>query len=256
VTAVHAWQPGLGELTSGLDRAARRELRDLRRWCKVANESGVDVRTVVTQGDPDDVLAEAARSGGDADPPLLVVGHAAHGSGLPRDQDHLADHLARRLGSALAVVPSPGAGRTLRRIVLGLDGSEGAHAAAMWSAAVGKAIGVDIVAVTIFEPIVEWVPRTDSNSMWSKVRRELEGPWTEPLRRAGVGFTTDVIEGTNVDAALTHVARERHADAIVIGSGDDVGHRLHPGTHLVDHCHLPVVLVAAGAAHLGHAAVR
>jgi nucleotide-binding universal stress UspA family protein len=243
LTAVHAWQPGLGELSSGHDRATRREMRDLRRWCKLTKDSGVDVRTVVTEGQPDDVLSEAARSSGHADRRLLVVGRASHGSGLAHDQDHLADHLARRLRTPLAVVPSPGAGRTLRRIVLGLDGSAGADAAATWSAAVAKAIGADIAAVTIFEPIVEWVPRTDRSSMWSKVRRELEGPWTESLRRHGLRFTADVLEGTNVAASLTQVARDRHADAIVIGLGHDVGHRLHPGTHLVDHCHLPVVLV-------------
>ncbi len=256
LTAVHAWQPGLGELSSGHDRAARREMRDLRRWSKLTKDSGVDVRTVVTEGQPEDVFAEVARFSGPADPRLLVVGRASHGSGLAHDQDHLADHLARRLRTPLAVVPSPGAGRTLRRIVLGLDGSAGADAAAAWCAGVAKAIGADVAAVTIFEPIVEWVPRTDRSSMWSKVRRELEGPWTESLRRHGLRFTADVLEGTNVDASLTNFARERHADAIVIGSGDDAGHRLHPGTHLVDHCHLPVVLVPADAADIGDEAVH
>jgi nucleotide-binding universal stress UspA family protein len=243
LVAVYAWQPGLGELSSGFDRAARQELRDLRRWCGPAKDAGVDARTVVTEGPPDDVLAEAARSGGGVDCHLLVVGRASHGSGLAHDQDHLGDRLARRLRTPLAVVPSPGAGRTLRRIILGLDGSASAHAAATWSASVAKAIAADIVAVTIFEPIVEWVPRSDRSSMWSKVRRELEGPWTEPLRRRGVGFTTRVLEGTNIAGSLTQVARDQHADAIVIGLGDDVGRRHHPGTHLVDRCHLPVVLV-------------
>jgi nucleotide-binding universal stress UspA family protein len=243
LVAVYAWQPGLGELSSGSDRAARQELRDLRRCCGPAKDAGVDARTVVTEGPPDDVLTEAARSGGDVDPRLLVVGRASHGSGLAHDQDHLGDRLARRVRTPLAVVPSPGAGRTLRRIVLGLDGSASAHAAATWSGTVAKAIGADIVAVTIFEPIVEWVPRSDRSSMWSKIRRELEGPWTEPLRRRGVGFTTRVLEGTNIAGSLTQVARDQHADAIVIGLGDDVGRRHHPGTHLVDRCHLPVVLV-------------
>lgn len=256
LTAVHAWQPGPGELSSGHARAARGKLRDLRRWCRLAKDSGVDVRTVVTEGQPDDVLAQAARSGDDVDPCLLVVGRASHGSGLAHDQDHLADRLARHLRTPLAVVPSPGAGRILRRIVLGLDGSAGADAAATWSALVAKAIGADIATVTIFEPIVEWVPRTDRSSIWDKVRRELEGPWTEPLRRQGLGFTTDVLEGMNVAASLTHFARDRHADAIVIGRGHDVGHRLHPGTHLVDHCHLPVVLVPVDTTRIGDQAAH
>jgi nucleotide-binding universal stress UspA family protein len=243
LTAVHAWQPGLGEFSSGFDRAAEQELRDLRRWCRPAKDAGVDARTVVTEGPPDDVLVEAA--GSHVDPRLLVVGRASHGTGLAHDGDHLGDRLARRVRTPLAVVPSPGAARTLRRIVLGLDGSASARAAAAWLASLAKPISADIVAVTIFEPIVEWVPRWDRSSMWSKVRRELEGSWTEPLHRRGIEFTARVLEGTNVAASLTEFARDRHADAIVIGLGDDAGRRLHPGTHLVDHCHLPVVLVPA-----------
>jgi nucleotide-binding universal stress UspA family protein len=245
--AVHAWQPGLGELSSGFDRAADQELRDLRRWCGPAKDAGVDARTVVTEGASDDVLVEAASGGGDIDPCLLVIGRASHGTGLAHDGHHLGDRLARRVRTPLAVVPSPGAARTFRRIVLGLDGSASARAAATWLASLAKPIGADILAVTIFEPIVEWVPRWDRSSMWSKVRRELEGSWTEPLRRRGLEFTTRVVEGTNVAASLTEIARDRHADAIVIGLGDDVGRRLHPGTHLVDHCHLPVVLVPVKA---------
>jgi nucleotide-binding universal stress UspA family protein len=249
LTAVYAWQPGLGELSSGFDRASTQELHDLRLWCQPARDAGVDVRTVVAEGRPDDVLAEATGRGGDADSRLLVVGRASHGSGLAHDRDHLADRLARKIRIPLAVVPSPGAGRTLRRIVLGLDPSADAHAAAQWLASVAKPIGADIVAVTIFEPIVEWVPRSDRRSMWSKLRRELEGSWTEPLRRQGLGFTTRILEGTNVAASLAQFARDCHADALVVGLGDyDVIRRRHPATHLVDRCHRPVVLVPAETA--------
>ncbi|MGH9230925.1 MAG: universal stress protein [Acidimicrobiales bacterium] len=244
VTAVYAWRPGLGELSSGSDRAARHELRNLRRWCRPVGDAGVDARTVVTQGQPDHVLVEAARSRGGARPRLLVLGRASPGSGLAHDHDHLCDRIARRLPAPMAVVPSPGAGRSLRRIVVGLDASASAVAAAVWSASVAAALDADIAAVTIFEPTAEWVPRSDPGSMWSKVRRSLEGPWTQPLRRRGVAFTSRVLEGTNVAASLTQFARDRHADAIVVGLGD-TGWRRHPGTHLVDHSHLPVILVPA-----------
>ena len=245
LTAVYAWQPGLGELSSGSDRAAKHELHNLRRWCRPAGDAGVDARTVVTQGQPDHVLLDAVHAGGHDHPGLLVMGRAARGSGLVHDRDHLCDRIARHLRAPMAVVPSPGAGRSLRRIVLGLHGSASAAAAATWSASVAAALDADIAAVTIFEPTAEWVHRSDPGSVWSKVRRGLEGPWTEPLRRRGVPFTTRVLEGTNVAASLTQFARDCHADAVVVGLGD-AGRRRHPGTHLVDHCHLPVVLVPVG----------
>ena len=69
-----------------------------------------------------------------------------------------------------------------------------------------------------------------------------EDGWERP---GGGGGTTRVLEGTNVAASLTQFARDCHADAVVVGVGD-AGRRRHPGTHLVDHCHLPVVLVPVG----------
>jgi hypothetical protein len=248
LTAVHAWQARLGDRDAGHERAAAQRRRLLRKWCEPARDAGVDPRTVVGDGELFDVLARVVRAGASRTGRLVVLGRAAPGSGIEHDDDHQCDRTARQLRVPLAVAPSPGAGRGLHRVVLGLGGSASAHAAATWLGSVAGALELDIHAVTAFEPIVEWVPRSSKASVWTKVRAELEGPWTEPLRRRGLAYSTHVVESINVDATLTHYARSCHADAIVVGLGDGAGHRRrHPATELLKRCHLPVILVPAEA---------
>jgi nucleotide-binding universal stress UspA family protein len=244
LTAVHAWQPGLGDLKAGHERAAARRRRALRSWCQPARDAGVDARMVVGEGELADVLASVVRVRANRGRRLVVLGRAAPGSGLEHDDDRQCDRIARQLRVPLAIAPSPGAGRQLRRVVLGLGGSVSSRAAATWLASVAGGLDLEVHAVTAFEPMVEWVPRWSEASVWTKVRGELEGPWTEPLRQRGVVPVTRVLEGINVGATLTHYARRSHADAIVIGLGDSAGHRSrHPATDLLERCHLPVILV-------------
>jgi nucleotide-binding universal stress UspA family protein len=251
LTAVHTWPaPALGDRTVG-PRTTMRRRRALRSWCQPARDAGVEAQTVVGDGDLRDVLASIVRSRTAPDRCLVVLGRAAPGSGVEHDDDHQCDRIARRLPAPLAVVPSPGAGRPLRRVVIGVAGSAGAEAAATWVASVAGTLDLDVHAVTVFEPMVEWVPRWSQSSVWTKVRHELEGPWTEPLRRRGVACATRVVEGINVDAALTQFARRCHADGIVVGLGDGGHRRRHPATKLLERCHLPVILVPVGS--VGHA---
>ncbi|MBI5088505.1 MAG: universal stress protein [Actinobacteria bacterium] len=243
LTAVYAWQPGLGDSTSGHERAVAQRRHELHQWCQPASDTGVEARPVVRDGELFSVLAYTVRAGGETHGRhLVVLGRAAPGSGIPRDFDHQVDSVARHLRVPLAVVPSPGAGRQLARVVLGAVGSASAHAAATWLANVR--LDLEIHVVTTLEPIVEWVPRSSPTSVWSRVRDELEGPWTAPLRRAGVDYSTHLIEGINVTNALTDYARQCHADAIIVGLGDNTANRRrHSGTDLLDRCHLPVILV-------------
>lgn len=244
LTAVYAWQPGLGDSTSGHERAVAQRRHELHQWCRPVSDAGVEARPVVGDGELFEVLASALGAGETRGRHLVVLGRAAPGSGIPHDLDHQVDSVARHLRVPLAVVASPGAGRRLARVVLGASGSVSAHAAATWLADVG--LDLEIHVVTAFEPIVEWVPRSSPTSVWSRVRDELEGPWTTPLRRAGVDYSTHVIEGINVANALTDYARRCHADAIIVGLGDSAGNRRrHLGTDLLEHCHLPVILVPA-----------
>ena len=119
-----------------------------------------------------------------------------------------------------------------------------ARPAATWLAAVAGGLDLEVHVVTAFEPMVEWVPRSSATSVWAKVRDQLDGQWTAPLRRAGVDYSTHLIEGINVANTLVDCARRRHADAVIVGLGDSAANRRrHPGTDLLERCHLPVILV-------------
>lgn len=248
LTAVHAWQPGLGDLGAGHQRAASQRRRDLRRWLQPARDAGIEPLTAVGDGDLIDVLATVLNDGSSDNGRLVVLGRAAPGSGIEHDDDHQCDRIARHLRVPLVVAPSPGAGRRLQRVVIGLGGSASAQAAVSWLGSIAGPLDLDIHAVAAFEPFIEWVPRSSKSSAWAKVRTELEGPWTEPLRQRGLTYSTHLMEGTKIDSALTDYARRCHADAVVVGLGESAGRRpRHRATELLKRCHLPVILIPVEA---------
>lgn len=243
LTAVHAWQAGLGDAGVGHQRAASHRRRSLRVWCQPARDGGVDPQTIVGDGELIDVIQAIVDDTASPGRQLVVLGRAAPGSGIDHDDDHQCDRIARQVRVPLAVAPSPGAGRRLKRVVLGLGGSNSAQAAC-WLGSVAGPLDLDIHAVTAFEPFIEWVSRSNKAGVWAKVRAELEGPWTEPLRQRGVAYSTHLIEGMNIEATLTDFARRCHADAIVVGRGHS---GRHPVTELLNSCRLPVILVPVEA---------
>ena len=137
------------------------------------------------------------------------------------------------------------------RIVLGLDGSPGAEAAAQWCAAHAGRLGADIVAVHAIPPVVAGslpVPGFEQ-SMGDTGRAALHDAlqqWCSPLHDAGVPFDTRVVDGDpataimeladEVDAAMVVVGRRGHGGLaeLLLGS---VPRRL---THQCEH---PVLVV-------------
>lgn len=147
----------------------------------------------------------------------------------------------------------------LKRIVVGVDGSEGAALALRWAMGLAKEEGAEIVAVYAVGP-VEDLARGAGNAAatglglstsrlrsWRKeLIRELEQDWCAPLRAAGVPFTAHV-ETASAPAALMAVADREDADLIVVGAhghgsfGDRV---LGSVSYKVSHrAHQPVVIV-------------
>jgi nucleotide-binding universal stress UspA family protein len=135
----------------------------------------------------------------------------------------------------------------MRELIVAVNGSVRSLAACQWVADRAAQCGWRVHAVTIFEPYIEWVPANDPRSIWQELEGELAGPWTAALSRGRIPFTHEVIEGLDHIATLTRVARERHADAIVVGAEGHTERRHHrrgnTGIHLVHHSHLPVILV-------------
>jgi len=136
----------------------------------------------------------------------------------------------------------------IRRIVVGVDGSEHAARAVAWAAGLARALDADVVAVHALG-LLHWTGRgaaVASDSYRDEIRAELEGAWCAPLRDAGARYRAELREGNPV-AALLGVADETAADVVVVGSRGMGGFpELLLGstsTQVAQHARRPVVIV-------------
>ena len=146
----------------------------------------------------------------------------------------------------------------IRRIVVGVDGSDGATRAVMWSARLARATGAEVVAAYAIEspvfledfPLVTGPFTTESWDValkeWREHTRELlEQRWCRPLAAAGVRYRAEMIAGGS--KALIEFATSQEADLIVVGRRGRGGFaELVLGSfshHLVHHSHTPVLVV-------------
>ena len=96
----------------------------------------------------------------------------------------------------------------IRRIVVGVDGSDGAMRAVMWSARLARATGAEVVAAYAIEspvfledfPLVTGPISMESWDVawkeWLEHTRELlEQRWCRPLAAAGVRYRAELITG-------------------------------------------------------------
>lgn len=138
-------------------------------------------------------------------------------------------------------------------IMVGLDGSASSRAALEWATDLASAVGSRVVAVHVVPTAWEWemsALQINTERLIRERRADLNGRWIEPLRRAGVRYSTRFVEG-DPGKELLRVAAREHADLIVIGT---VPHgRVHDlvfgGTRhqLLTSAPCPVVLVPAHA---------
>ena len=135
----------------------------------------------------------------------------------------------------------------LHRIVVGVDGSDHAARGLAWAAELAADTGAEVVAVHVAGLLV----RTEAGLAPSLPEHErldarLEGPWTEPLRRAGVPHRCRLEDGNPV-MKLLEVADEEAADLVVVGSRGSGGFsELHLGStshQVAMYSHRPVLIV-------------
>lgn len=112
---------------------------------------------------------------------------------------------------------------TVRRVVLGLDGSAGAARALEWTKALVAETEAEVIAVHVLTYSTEFRRDLGLETMhaWRHdLAAELDGPWTAPLRDAGVTarVETRLIEGDSASSGLMEVADEAGADLIVVGA--------------------------------------
>jgi nucleotide-binding universal stress UspA family protein len=219
---------------------ARRELEG---WCK-ERDLAVVPTTVVVDDDPRRALmAVAAEHHGD----LLVIGASGTGGLAGLLLGGVAHHLALHPTLPLAVVPAQRPDE-IRRIVVGVDGSDGSLAAVRFCADLAGELGVPVTAVLAQEPFAEWVPAFDPGSWRRKAERQLR-EWVTPIASAEVPVDILVDRDIHPVAAITRAIRQ-HPGAVAIvgtrGRGGFPGLRLgRVPVQLLHHADVPLVIVPA-----------
>ncbi len=136
----------------------------------------------------------------------------------------------------------------MKRLVVGVDGSEAAQAALHWAADTVGPDGV-IHAIVAVDPALEFlvdVVTGDTMTYLQRRHHDLASTWTRDATPRVRELTADLVEQPAADA-LTAAAAEFEADAIVIGAhaANLIGAKRIGGTtrHLLRKLPLPLVLV-------------
>ncbi len=109
---------------------------------------------------------------------------------------------------------------TFRSILVGVDDSPAAAAALAWAALQASPDG-EVLAVHVLTYSSELrrdLPPTGLTTWRDKLRKDLDGPWTAPLRDAGVSYRPLMVEDDSIDHALLRIAEEEPVDLIVLGA--------------------------------------
>jgi len=150
----------------------------------------------------------------------------------------------------------PSEGR-IQRILVGVDGSDGAERAVLWAARLARQTGAEVVAghalgTPIFADGFASIAGNAYNDWlraWKELRsytqRTMEQDWCQPLAEAGIAFRAVIVDGG--PEALIALAASVEADILVVGRRGRGGFaELVLGSfshHLVHHCTQPVVVV-------------
>lgn len=141
-----------------------------------------------------------------------------------------------------------------KRILVGVDGSNGADAALRWAAGAAQALGLELEVVTAVAPDAP----ADAGST---AAANLAGEWTEVIRTDGLQPTTTVLRGDPRQALVEAAAADGVLLTVVGSTGTGWFPALHLGSvghHLVQHAPGPVAVIppdtpgfAAGTVVLG-----
>jgi nucleotide-binding universal stress UspA family protein len=112
----------------------------------------------------------------------------------------------------------------ISRIVVGLDGSQHAHAALDWAVRMAKGMRSEVIAVFAISPpfyfdtgyAAAMAPLQFDPEWRAEMQKEFEGTWCKPLRDAGVQYRT-VMEDGRPASVIAKVADGMNADVIVVG---------------------------------------
>jgi len=109
----------------------------------------------------------------------------------------------------------------VRRIVVGVDGSESAAAALKWAVRLAKGMGSQVTAVYAID-VPTYVPQPYGTPIqfddeWrAAMKADFENKWCKPLKVSGVRYRT-VMEDGRAASVIAVVADRENADVVVIG---------------------------------------
>jgi nucleotide-binding universal stress UspA family protein len=147
----------------------------------------------------------------------------------------------------------------MKRIVVGVDGSEGAARALEWAIGLAAEVGAEVIAVHAVGPMEGFgrgaanavftglgLPPSGVSAMRYALRRQFEEDWCSPLRSSSLPFRA-FLEKASAPAGLMSVADRENADLIVVGAHGHGGFEdrvLGSVSYTVSHrAHQPVVIV-------------
>ena len=112
----------------------------------------------------------------------------------------------------------------IKRIVVGVDGSEHSNAALRWAVEMAKGMGSEVIAVFAISPPVFFdtgmfapgVPVQYDDKWRAEMKQEFEQVWCKPLREAGVKYRT-VFEDGRAGSVIASVADSSNADVVLVG---------------------------------------
>jgi nucleotide-binding universal stress UspA family protein len=140
----------------------------------------------------------------------------------------------------------------VREILLAFDDSPAARAARAWAIREAHAVGRPVRLVYAVSSLGEWdlaAIQVNPDPLRHRFAELLATSWSEPLRAAGIDYSTELVVGRPADAILK-VARDRDAEMIVLGmSARGLLHEVLMGTamrHVLHEARRPVVAVPEG----------
>jgi nucleotide-binding universal stress UspA family protein len=109
----------------------------------------------------------------------------------------------------------------VRRIVVGLDGSESSAAALKWAVRLAKGMGSQVTAVYAIDvptyfPQPYGTPIQFDDEWRAAMKADFENKWCKPLKVSGVRYRT-VMEDGRAASVIAAVADRENADVVVVG---------------------------------------
>lgn len=145
----------------------------------------------------------------------------------------------------------------VNRILVGLDGSEGADRALEWAATLARDLNTDVIAIcavpipTVYSPAGIPFPIDDTRDR-AELRAVLDDQWCAVLRKMEIPYRAIVEVGSPADVIMQVADREK-AQLIVVGSRGRGGFRGlllgSVGQQLTHHSTRPIVIVPAHENH-------